>query len=78
MSCGTFSSRMRRPAKSVVSAALFQVTENDREFVAAEPRDRVGVPDQPPQLTGDGHQQLVADGMAERVVDRLETVEVEA
>ena len=49
----------------------------DGEFVAAEPADRVALAHRPLQAPRDGLQQRVADRMAERVVDRLELVEVE-
>ena len=54
------------------------VVEQDRELVAAEPGDRVAGP----QVAASSRrakrdQQLVADGVAEAVVDELEAVEVE-
>ncbi len=51
--------------------------EQDRELVAAEPCDDVAVPDGGEQSGGDHPEQLVADLMAEQVVDGLEVVEVE-
>ena len=49
----------------------------DHELVAAEARDDVGVAHGAAQPVGDRAQQLVAAGMAERVVDLLELVEVD-
>ena len=50
---------------------------DDDEFVAAHPRDGVGLAHQSAQAFGDDLQQLVARGMTEGVVDRLELIEVE-
>ena len=50
---------------------------NDREFIAAEPRDEIRGSDALPQGDGDRFQQFVADQMAERIVDALEFVDVE-
>ena len=50
---------------------------HDREFVAAQPRHRVMLGDAFAEAAGDLFQQRVADGMAERIVDVLEVVEVE-
>ena len=50
---------------------------HDGEFVTAEPRNRVGLPQAIEQAFGDGLQQAVADGMPERVVHRLELIEIE-
>ena len=49
----------------------------DGELVAAHARDDVGVPRQRAQPFGDHLEKLVAGGMAERVVDVLEVVEIE-
>ena len=51
---------------------------DDREFVAADARYRVGFAHAAAQPAGHGAQQLVADGVSERIVDVLEVVEVEA
>ena len=48
-----------------------------REFVAAEPRHHVRAAHAGPQPLGDALQQLVADRVAERVVDALELVDVD-
>ena len=50
---------------------------DDGEFVAAEARDGVGLAHAAAQPLGHDLEQLVADRMAERVVDALEVVEVE-
>ena len=50
---------------------------NDREFVAAEPRHHVGFAQRRLQAIGGLSEQRVAGGMAERIVDVLEAVEVE-
>ena len=50
---------------------------HDDEFIAAHPRDGVGLADQPAQPLGDDFQELVAGGVTERVVDGLELIEVE-
>jgi hypothetical protein len=52
--------------------------QQDHELVAAHARDQVaGAGDAPVEAVGDGHEQLVADVVAEAVVDDLEPVEVE-
>src|SRR5690349_7597372 len=51
--------------------------EKDREFVAAETCDDVARPDAGFELLRDRNQQLVADSMAEAVVDQLKAVEIE-
>ncbi len=50
---------------------------DDDEFIAAHPRDGVGLPHQSAQPVGDHLQQPIADGMTERIVDGLELVEIE-
>ncbi len=51
--------------------------DQDNELVATLPADGVGTADAIDKPRGDGLQQLVADGMSERVVDVLEAVEIE-
>ena len=51
---------------------------HDREFVAAQSRDRVVFGDALAETPGDLLQQRVADRMAQQIVDVLEVVEVEA
>ena len=48
-----------------------------RELVAAEPRCHVAVPEAAAQAIGHTLEQLVADQMAERIVDALEFVDVD-
>jgi len=57
-------------------AHVGDLREEDRELVAAEPRDRVGGAHGHPQTDRDLTKQVVAHGMAERVVHFLEAVEV--
>src|SRR5205807_9492064 len=47
------------------------------KFIAAEPRDKGGLPDAFAQTRGNRLQQGVACRMSERVIDLLETVEIE-
>ena len=54
-----------------------EAVEQHRELVAAEARDGVGRAHARAQALGDRDQQLVADRVAERVVDGLEVVEVD-
>ena len=58
------------------SAAL-HVLDDDGEFVAAHPADMAERPDLLDQALGDALQHRVALRVAERVVDRLEAVEIE-
>ena len=53
------------------------VGQQDRELVAAQPRDDVVVPQRAAQPFGDLLEQLVAAVVAERVVDVLEPVDVQ-
>ncbi len=50
---------------------------NHRKFVAAKPRDKIGVPDAAPEPRSHDLQQFVADMMSERIVDALELVDVD-
>ena len=50
---------------------------HDDELVAGESRDGVDVSDHPPHPLGHLHEDAIAGLMAERVVDRLEPVEVD-
>ena len=56
---------------------IVNVVEIEREFVAAEPADEDVVALELPQLFRHRIDEAVADGMAERIVHRLEIVEVE-
>ena len=54
-----------------------QVVQDQHEFVAAEARDGVAHAHAARQALRDVAQELVADGVAERVVHDLEAVEIE-
>ena len=56
---------------------MAQLGEDDRELVAAEARHRVVVADAVAQPLRHLQQQLVAGGVAERVVDGLEVIEID-
>ena len=51
--------------------------QHEHELLAAEPADSVAGPDDRAELGGGGGERLVALGVAERVVDALEVVEVD-
>ena len=74
---GRSSSAMTRSATRVTAALSLDVVQEHGELVAAQARREVARLQRAAQAPGDGLQQLVADRMAERVVDRLEVVEVE-
>ena len=61
----------------VASRGVGDAVEQHGELVAAEARDGVAGAQRATQPARDGDQQLVADVVAERVVDELEAVEVE-
>ncbi len=69
-------SQMRSAARIAISGAG-DVAQHDQELVAAEAPDDVAVAAGEFQALGDQHQQLVAGGVSELVVDRLELVEVD-
>ena len=56
---------------------LWRVADDDRELVAAHPADMAAIADFLDQPLRDALQHRVALGVAERVVDRLEAVEIE-
>ena len=58
-------------------AVVVQAVQEDREFVAAEPRQGVAQPQAGLETPRHRDQQLVADHVAETVVDDLEPVEIE-
>ena len=74
---GSPNTSRNRSAIAVASSSSCHVLEQDRELVAAEARRGVAGPELVAQPVGRGHEQLVAGGVAEAVVDRLEPVEVE-
>ena len=53
------------------------IAEQNHEFVAAQARDDIVLARAFAQAFGNLDQQLVARGMAERIVDDLETVEID-
>ena len=57
---------------------LLHLRHDDGEFVAAEAGDGVGLARAAAQAVGDQLEQFVADRMAERIVDALELIEIEA
>ena len=57
---------------------LLHAVHDDGELVAAQARDGVGLARAAAQPLGHDLEQLVADGMAERIVDALEMIEIEA
>ena len=59
-------------------AGLVDRAQQQRELVAAEAGEEVGLARRAPEPRRGLLQHLVADGVAERVVDRLEVVEVDA
>ena len=55
----------------------FQAVPQQHELIAAQARQRVVAPQGAAQALGDRAQQRVAGGVAERIVDQLEAVQVE-
>ena len=74
---GRASASTIRSAVSAASSTRVDVLEQHGELVAAEARGGVAGADAGVEALGDGQQDLVAGGVAEAVVDRLEVVEVE-
>ena len=70
--CGQHRSPRRRAAPGVAQAPL-----DDRELVAAQPRQRVGLPQTGLDPVRHRDQQAVADDVAVAVVDGLEMVQIE-
>ncbi len=64
-------------AEFLGGAEALDVEDDDGEFVAAQSRDGVDLADRVFEARGSLADQLVAAGMAERVVDRLEAIEVD-
>ena len=58
-------------------AGVRNAVEQNRELVAAQPRHHVGFANAMLQTTRHRNQQLIADRMAQTVVDVLEAIEVE-
>ena len=74
---GALSASWIRKAMRVGLSVVAEPVEEDREFVAAEPGQRVAVAQARLEPARGGDQQLVADQVAEAVVDDLEAVEIE-
>ncbi|CAN5918119.1 hypothetical protein BH23ACT10_BH23ACT10_01790 [soil metagenome] len=71
-----FTQRCQHALGDVGRGVIVGPGHQDRELVTAQPRDGVALADSLLQPLGDAGQQLVADAVAERVVDLLEPVEV--
>ena len=56
---------------------IADIAQQHREFIAAEPRDRVALFRAGLEAVRDDRQQLVARAVAERVVDALEVIEID-
>ena len=69
--------RRARSAISMACSLVAHALDHDHELVAADPADQVVRAEVGPQPAGHRDEQLVADAVAERVVDELEPVEVE-
>jgi hypothetical protein len=69
--------RAQDPIRHLLARVVVGGVEQDGEFVAAEPGHRVAPAHRVLQPGGDLAQEGVTRGMAERVVDRLEVVEVD-
>ena len=69
---------MIRVAREVAADRLRRMALQHGEFVAAEPRDRIGCPDAAAQAFRDDLQHGISDVMPERIVDLLEPVEIKA
>ena len=69
--------RLEQPVGHLLRGRDVRVLEQHGELVAAQPGSGVTLPDRLADALGDALEQLVADGVAEAVVDVLEVVEVE-
>ena len=78
MSKGSAIDLTMRSAIAAASRGLVDAAWQQGELVAAEPGQEIGLARQCRRGAADGLQHLVADGVAERVVDRLEVVEIDA
>ena len=56
---------------------LLRVNLDNCKFVTAEPGDKITLPRRVPQALADLAQQVIARGMTQRVIDRLEPVEIQ-
>ena len=62
---------------ALACAVVDEAVQENRELVAAEPRERVALPQARLEPARHRDQQLVADQVAEAVVDDLEAIEIE-
>ena len=54
-----------------------QIFEQHDEFVSADPRRRVDLPELVPEASSDGYEQFVTRRMTESIVDVFEVVEIQ-
>ena len=66
-----------RTRSAAIVASASDAGQHGDEFLAAEARDHVRCAHVAARGSGEHAQRLVADGMAEAIVDRLEVIEVE-
>ena len=52
------------------------MVENDQEFIPAVTHDVIAFPHGLPQVLGNGHEHLIADGMPELIIDFLKAVHI--
>ena len=74
---GALSAFWMRKATALACVLVAERVQQNREFVAAEPGEHVALPQARLEPARHGDQQLVADQVAEAVVDDLEAIEVE-
>lgn len=65
---------LRQPDRN---PGVLEVDHQNGEFIATYAGDRIGMPYRYPHAFGHGAQQLIADVMAERVIDRFKVIEIE-
>ena len=73
---GLLQGLFQRERRALDLTRVLQVLDQDREVVASQARDRVARPHDPAQHGRQLHQQPVAGGVAQALVDELEAVEV--
>ena len=69
--------RIDQPVGDLHRARLIGMVEQDREFVAAKPRDEVGLADRADHQLGKVDQRRIARRMAERIVEIFEPVDID-
>jgi hypothetical protein len=70
--------RAQRALRQLLRAVLdFGAADHDRELIAAQAGHKAGPRERGAQMAGDGAEHLIAAGMAERIVDLLELVDVD-